>query len=141
MPQRKSKSNSGCLGKLVLLIAVAALFGYVVPATTPKQSLDQKRLQFERQKEAKKKQKAELASQKAAERRLKAENERRFEEAQKAQEAREQIQAHWDAQKTHWLNLNADEVRHNANCQFFNNTIQGRYCGPNEGRACRKCGG
>jgi endonuclease YncB( thermonuclease family) len=41
---------------------------------------------------------------------------------------------------THWLNT-ATGVRHNAGCQWFKSTKQGRLCRPDEGRPCGKCGG
>jgi endonuclease YncB( thermonuclease family) len=40
----------------------------------------------------------------------------------------------------YWLNSNSN-VRHNRGCRWFENTKQGRRCGPNEGRACGQCGG
>jgi hypothetical protein len=42
--------------------------------------------------------------------------------------------------ETHWLNEDSG-VRHNQNCRWFGNTGNGRYCEPDEGRACRSCGG
>lgn len=39
-----------------------------------------------------------------------------------------------------WLNTKSN-VRHNPRCQYYNNTKAGRFCGPNEGSACGKCGG
>lgn len=39
-----------------------------------------------------------------------------------------------------WLNLRSG-VRHNAECRYFDPTGEGRYCGADEGRACRICGG
>ena len=39
-----------------------------------------------------------------------------------------------------WLNT-ASNVRHNQNCEHFQNTRRGRACGPDEGRACGICGG
>jgi micrococcal nuclease len=39
-----------------------------------------------------------------------------------------------------WLNTNSN-VRHNFGCQHYRNTINGRSCGPSEGRACGICGG
>lgn len=43
-------------------------------------------------------------------------------------------------QTLYWLNLRSG-VRHNAECRYFDPTGEGRYCGPDEGRACRVCGG
>ena len=40
----------------------------------------------------------------------------------------------------YWLNTKSD-VRHNRNCRWFGNTTNGRPCGPDEGRACKQCGG
>ncbi len=40
----------------------------------------------------------------------------------------------------YWLNSNSGE-RHNKSCRYFGNTVSGRYCGENEGRACSTCGG
>jgi endonuclease YncB( thermonuclease family) len=39
-----------------------------------------------------------------------------------------------------WLNSGTG-VRHNSSCQWFGNTKNGRYCGPNDGRGCKICGG
>ncbi|MEZ5941402.1 MAG: thermonuclease family protein [Planctomycetaceae bacterium] len=41
---------------------------------------------------------------------------------------------------TYWLNTSSG-VRHNARCQYFKNTKNGRPCGPNDGKACGICGG
>lgn len=41
---------------------------------------------------------------------------------------------------SHWLNTSSN-TRHNASCQYFNNTKRGRTCGTNEGKACGTCGG
>jgi hypothetical protein len=43
-------------------------------------------------------------------------------------------------EKSFWLNTSSG-VRHNKGCRWFGNTQGGRYCGPNEGRACGQCGG
>ena len=43
-------------------------------------------------------------------------------------------------EKTHWLNTDTG-VRHNRSCRWFGNTKNGRYCRPDEGRACKVCGG
>jgi micrococcal nuclease len=45
-----------------------------------------------------------------------------------------------EAQRTHWLNTDSD-VRHNPSCRWHKSTKAGRMCGPNEGRACKICGG
>ena len=50
------------------------------------------------------------------------------------------VSASSSAELTHWLNTNGN-VRHNRNCRWCKNTKRGRMCGPNEGRACGKCGG
>lgn len=39
-----------------------------------------------------------------------------------------------------WLNTSSN-VRHNENCEHFRKGSKGRMCGPDEGRACRICGG
>lgn len=41
---------------------------------------------------------------------------------------------------THWLNTSS-KVRHNATCEHFKNTKNGRACSADEGKACSKCGG
>jgi hypothetical protein len=43
------------------------------------------------------------------------------------------------AEQTHWLTLSSG-VRHNSTCRWFKNS-KGRMCGPDEGRACKVCGG
>lgn len=43
-------------------------------------------------------------------------------------------------ENTHWLNSGLG-VRHNRSCRWFGNTKNGRYCRPDEGRACKQCGG
>lgn len=40
----------------------------------------------------------------------------------------------------HWLNASSG-VRHNASCRWYRNTKSGRMCRPNDGRACKICGG
>ena len=44
------------------------------------------------------------------------------------------------ATKTHWLNT-ASNTRHNATCRYFRKTKRGRMCEPDEGKACKLCGG
>lgn len=39
-----------------------------------------------------------------------------------------------------WLNTSTN-VRHNSTCPNFKNTARGRFCSPNEGKACGRCGG
>lgn len=41
---------------------------------------------------------------------------------------------------SYWLNTSSG-VRHNQRCEHYHNTKQGRFCGPQEGRACGICGG
>lgn len=41
---------------------------------------------------------------------------------------------------THWLN-SASLTRHNRRCRYFGKTKQGRPCRPDEGTACKLCGG
>lgn len=45
-----------------------------------------------------------------------------------------------EGQTLFWLNLRSG-VRHNAECRYFDPSSEGRYCGADEGRACRICGG
>lgn len=40
----------------------------------------------------------------------------------------------------YWLNTSSN-VRHHRSCRYFENTKNGRNCGPDEGRACKICGG
>jgi regulator of replication initiation timing len=40
---------------------------------------------------------------------------------------------------TYWMTLSSRK-RHNENCRYFKNS-NGRLCGPNEGIACKICGG
>jgi hypothetical protein len=40
----------------------------------------------------------------------------------------------------YWLNTKTG-VRHNKSCRWYNNTKNGRPCGPEEGRPCGQCGG
>lgn len=40
----------------------------------------------------------------------------------------------------HWLNL-PKGTRHNRDCRWFENTKNGRLCGPFDGEACGQCGG
>ena len=40
----------------------------------------------------------------------------------------------------YWLNTSS-KTRHNSTCDNFMKTKSGRMCGPNEGKACGKCGG
>lgn len=42
-------------------------------------------------------------------------------------------------QTGYWLTTGSG-VRHNSNCRYYM-TTKGRPCGPNEGRACKICGG
>jgi endonuclease YncB( thermonuclease family) len=39
-----------------------------------------------------------------------------------------------------WLNTSSN-ARHNSSCRWFGKTKRGRYCGPEEGKACGECGG
>ena len=41
---------------------------------------------------------------------------------------------------TYWLNTGSN-ARHNLSCRWFAKTKRGRYCGPEEGKACGECGG
>jgi micrococcal nuclease len=45
-----------------------------------------------------------------------------------------------EAGLTHWLNTSS-KVRHNASCEHYKNTKNGRACAASEGKACGKCGG
>lgn len=40
----------------------------------------------------------------------------------------------------YWLNTKSN-VRHNAGCEWFGKTKNGRYCGTDEGKGCGICGG
>lgn len=40
----------------------------------------------------------------------------------------------------YWLNTSSN-VRHNSTCKYFEKTKRGRFCGPNDGKACGICGG
>jgi hypothetical protein len=42
-------------------------------------------------------------------------------------------------EKTHWITTSSG-VRHNSSCRYFKNS-KGRMCTPDEGRACKICGG
>jgi micrococcal nuclease len=42
-------------------------------------------------------------------------------------------------QSTHWITISSGK-RHNAGCRHYNSS-KGKPCGPNEGTACRVCGG
>jgi len=41
---------------------------------------------------------------------------------------------------SYWLNTSSN-TRHNAGCQYYNNTKRGRACTASEGKACGTCGG
>lgn len=43
------------------------------------------------------------------------------------------------AEQSHWLTTSSQK-RHNASCHYFKETA-GRSCGPDEGTACKACGG
>jgi len=43
-------------------------------------------------------------------------------------------------EQQYWLNTKTG-VRHNRKCRWFGITINGQPCGPDEGRACKQCGG
>lgn len=45
-----------------------------------------------------------------------------------------------NVEQVYWLNTKSG-VRHNRSCRWFGNTTNGKPCGPNEGRACKQCGG
>jgi hypothetical protein len=42
-------------------------------------------------------------------------------------------------QTGYWLTISSG-IRHNSSCRYYMNS-KGRSCGPNEGRACKLCGG
>jgi hypothetical protein len=133
MSRHKTKNKPGCGSCLFIVLIFAAICLYDPGDITPEQKLERERQQTVDKSKAEKKKKA-------AEKVQRLENEKYYEEARKASEERDRIQAQWNAQKTHWLNGLTD-VRHNRSCQYFNNTDSGRYCGPGEGRACKNCGG
>jgi endonuclease YncB( thermonuclease family) len=64
---------------------------------------------------------------------------RRIEEAKQDSNATKSRSASTDKQ-THWLNTRSN-IRHNSRCKYYKQTKQGRMCGPNEGKACKMCGG
>jgi hypothetical protein len=43
------------------------------------------------------------------------------------------------SEKTHWITTSSG-IRHNSRCRYFKNS-NGRMCTPDEGRACKICGG
>ena len=45
-----------------------------------------------------------------------------------------------ESEQQYWLNTQT-MVRHNHRCRWFNNTKNGRPCGPDEGQPCGTCGG
>ncbi len=48
-------------------------------------------------------------------------------------------QATQQSEQRHWLTIKSG-IRHNSTCRYYRNS-KGRPCGPNEGRACKICGG
>ena len=44
-----------------------------------------------------------------------------------------------DSQLTYWFSTTSGK-RHNSRCRYFS-TTEGRRCGPEEGKACKLCGG
>jgi hypothetical protein len=40
----------------------------------------------------------------------------------------------------HWLNTKSG-VRHSSSCRYYKNTSKGKSCKPDQGRACKICGG
>ena len=44
-----------------------------------------------------------------------------------------------EAEQRYWITTKS-RVRHNSSCRYYENS-NGRPCGPNEGRACKICGG
>ena len=42
-------------------------------------------------------------------------------------------------QTGYWLTISSG-IRHNSKCRYYMNS-KGRFCGPDEGRACKLCGG
>ncbi|PYK96476.1 MAG: hypothetical protein DME19_19585 [Verrucomicrobia bacterium] len=47
--------------------------------------------------------------------------------------------AETEIQLTHWFTTSSGK-RHNSRCRYFK-TTEGRLCGPEEGKACKLCGG
>ena len=43
------------------------------------------------------------------------------------------------SEQRYWLTIKSG-IRHNSTCRYYRNS-KGRACGPNEGRACKVCGG
>jgi hypothetical protein len=50
-----------------------------------------------------------------------------------------QVTAEAEGQLTHWFTTSSGK-RHNSHCRYFK-TTEGRLCGPDEGKACKLCGG
>jgi hypothetical protein len=50
-----------------------------------------------------------------------------------------QANAEAESQLTHWFTTSSGK-RHNGRCRYFK-TTEGRLCGPEEGKACKLCGG
>lgn len=50
-----------------------------------------------------------------------------------------QATAEVESQLTHWFTTSSGK-RHNSHCRYFK-TTEGRLCGPDEGKACKLCGG
>jgi hypothetical protein len=44
-----------------------------------------------------------------------------------------------ESEQRYWLTIKSG-IRHNSSCRYYRNS-RGRPCGPNEGRACKICGG
>jgi len=48
-------------------------------------------------------------------------------------------QVNQESEQRKWLTIKSG-IRHNSSCRYYQNS-KGRPCGPNEGRACKICGG
>ncbi|MGA2253496.1 MAG: hypothetical protein ABSG53_02450 [Thermoguttaceae bacterium] len=44
-----------------------------------------------------------------------------------------------ETEQKYWLTIKSG-IRHNSSCRYYQNS-KGRPCGPDEGRACKICGG
>lgn len=51
----------------------------------------------------------------------------------------ERVESRKPTSLSHWITINSRK-RHNASCRWFQNS-KGRMCGPNDGIACKICGG
>lgn len=50
------------------------------------------------------------------------------------------VQPASQVEQAYWINTKSG-IRHNRNCKWFGNTVNGRPCGATDGRPCKQCGG